>query len=1147
MSATTHRSVRTLLLAAAMFATWTVPAFADRGATLDINDAVEHASTLLAEGKNVRAKAMLLELSGANSGLTLSDDQERRVYQMLATADRRLREADPLDISIQQAELALLSDDLVSAEQNAMTVLGNAEATPALRERATAVFQLTVGRKAALAPTLGKAVDEAVAQFRDGSYAQAKAALDRVARTGVSLDPQRARLVESYRSRIVDLERARGSAFEVPVTMGLFGTEEPSSSSWLLDQPGDDRSGSYMVEDAPAAESDASGTSWQQPSTPPDSSDVDVIEAARRFEAQSLLGEANAAYEERRLSEAMDKYSRVINEYGSYVTGTDLDLARQRVAEAQVQLNAQGGSPTGIDQTLEDRDLERQRVIATYENLMDQAKAALDQGDTTAARDRAAQARVELNRGRSVLAEAEYEQRSSAIENQISEINQAEERIRIEEAKKAADATARAAADQKAEEFRQRDQKINEALERVRQLQLELKYEEALQVVENTILFLDPNNPSGLLLRDVIQDTIIYRKYWNIQRQKDLRFAEQGIDNQEAMIAPRGLIDYPEDWPAISLRRGSPLDLTESPADRVTMNAMRENSGPILYDDNFLVDVIANIGTRAGVDIDIDWKSLQDIGIDQETPVSLRLSNAEWQTVLSRVLEKVSDPDLRASWSVQDGILTIASEDVLRQQTVLAIYDINDLLFEVPMFDNAPEFDLSTALQSGQGGGGGQSPFQSSGGQDVDTADREERIQQIIDLVENSIDADGWVDLGGTTGTIQELNGNLIVTQTPRVHREIIGLLDQLRQIRSLQINVEARFLLVSENFFEQIGFDIDLYLNPNNGYTLAQAFDPALLPSDYFDPETGQLVRSVGSGVIDVNGNGTAGEAGAVTGLGTGGDAVPVFAQNLLGDEWSVIRGAQNSFGLTNNLIGAASGFAGDILASNPALGITGRFLDDVQVDFLIEATQADQRSTSLTAPRLTLMNSQRSWIAVSTQTTFVSDLTPVVSDASVAFDPVISTISSGVVLDVEGVVSSDKRYVTMTVRTSLSDFDFDADRNITQQAQAGGTGGSQGSGAPVEGTVQVPVTTATQIRTTTMIPDQGTVLLGGQRVIDEVEVETGVPVLSKIPVLKRFFSNRADVKEERTLMVLIKPTILIQDEEEERNFPGLLDQLGG
>jgi hypothetical protein len=32
---------------------------------------------------------------------------------------------------------------------------------------------------------------------------------------------------------------------------------------------------------------------------------------------------------------------------------------------------------------------------------------------------------------------------------------------------------------------------------------------------------------------------------------------------------------------------------------------------------------------------------------------------------------------------------------------------------------------------------------------------------------------------------------------------------------------------------------------------------------------------------------------------------------------------------------------------------------------------------------------------------------------------------------------------------------------------------------------------------------------------------------------------------KEEQTLLILIKPTILIQNEEEEKNYPGLLDSL--
>ena len=54
----------------------------------------------------------------------------------------------------------------------------------------------------------------------------------------------------------------------------------------------------------------------------------------------------------------------------------------------------------------------------------------------------------------------------------------------------------------------------------------------------------------------------------------------------------------------------------------------------------------------------------------------------------------------------------------------------------------------------------------------------------------------------------------LIITQTPRGHEEIRQLLTQLREILSIQIAVEARFLTVSRNFLREIGVDLDMVLN---------------------------------------------------------------------------------------------------------------------------------------------------------------------------------------------------------------------------------------------------------------------------------------------------------------------------------------------
>jgi general secretion pathway protein D len=71
--------------------------------------------------------------------------------------------------------------------------------------------------------------------------------------------------------------------------------------------------------------------------------------------------------------------------------------------------------------------------------------------------------------------------------------------------------------------------------------------------------------------------------------------------------------------------------------------------------------------------------------------------------------------------------------------------------------------------------------------------------------------------------------------------------------------------------------------------------------------------------------------------------------------------------------------------------------------------------------------------------------------------------------------------------------------------------------------------------------VPDRGTIMLGGQRLTSDVTVEAGVPIISKIPVLNRLFTNKSSTKDERTLLILVKPSIIINNELEEDLFPGL------
>jgi type II secretory pathway component GspD/PulD (secretin) len=262
---------------------------------------------------------------------------------------------------------------------------------------------------------------------------------------------------------------------------------------------------------------------------------------------------------------------------------------------------------------------------------------------------------------------------------------------------------------------------------------------------------------------------------------------------------------------------------------------------------------------------------------------------------------------------------------------------------------------------------------------------------------------------------------------------------------------------------------------------------------------------------------------------------------------EISPINIQQEGLPLVNTLAAAGLSTFGAAALAAPVLVTGFTYLDDVQVDLLITATQADQRNVTLTAPRLTLYNCQRSWISVAKVITYISNLVPVTGDNSGAFSPVISQVYEGFVLDIEACISGDRRYVTMTVLFGLNQNVKFTSQTITGAAGGGGGTGGGGRAANFEGEIQLPELAGTQINTTVTVPDKGTILLGGQRLVNELEVEVGVPLLSKIPFVNRFFTNRITAKSESTLLLLIRPEIIIQQEEEDILVPGLRNSVGG
>jgi general secretion pathway protein D len=78
----------------------------------------------------------------------------------------------------------------------------------------------------------------------------------------------------------------------------------------------------------------------------------------------------------------------------------------------------------------------------------------------------------------------------------------------------------------------------------------------------------------------------------------------------------------------------------------------------------------------------------------------------------------------------------------------------------------------------------------------------------------------------------------------------------------------------------------------------------------------------------------------------------------------------------------------------------------------------------------------------------------------------------------------------------------------------------------------VTLPQTERSRVKTRVNVPDGGTLLLGGLKRTAGTEKEVGVPVLSKIPIIGRIFTSRSKVADQKILLILVKPTIILQEE---------------
>ncbi|HZZ43499.1 MAG TPA: hypothetical protein VFE58_11225 [Tepidisphaeraceae bacterium] len=832
-----------------------------------------------------------------------------------------------------------------------------------------------------------------------------------------------------------------------------------------------------------------------------------IKQQQRAFEATQLVEQAKTAQSESRYADALSLYTQA----------ADKDPNNQQAVQGRTDMQQLAGKAPQQSGLLgiRSKEIETQRQAITYSfnTALDASNTAIDSGDFKTARTQLASARVAAESDPTIFSPEDTRKFNSQIAATQGRLDTAEARAATTDEQKRTQEAKNAQIDRVNQEMKLRETTVANLIKSARRLIEENKYRDAVGVLDQ-ILVIDPGNEYAQGVKPLVEDKAslieqrTFREDFNRQITRQLNQAE------EKKIPYDDIFRYPTNWPDISTLRDASVQKEHggSEEDAAVQAQLDHRIPEVRFDAIPFSDVVDFLRDITGANIDVHWRTLEAAGVDRNTAVTTRLRDVRFSKALESILRDVGGGTVTLSYTVDNGVITISTAEDLSKNTTTRVYDIRDLIVDVPDFFG-PQFDIQSASQSGQGGGGGQSPFQQQNQQQTQVDQttgknpvREARITEITSLIEETVAPDSWRDAGGTVGSLRELSGQLIVNQTPENQRVLQGLLEQLRETRAIQITVETRFLTVQRNFLEDIGFDIDFIFNGNN-------------PLQTYNPTNGAdsnaLAKVPGTGSFS---------------------SIPVLNNS-------------SSFTGPSTVTTGVPGTLGGTSSTVNGLTTTGTFLDDFQVNWLLRATQATRQSTLLTAPRLTLFNGQTAYVLVAVSQPYVSNLQPVVGTQAVAFAPTIGTVNSGVMLQVQATVSADRKYVTMTLQPTLQTLLQLVDFSFQQAANTTGitSGGQLINTSAGSGIIQEPVTQITQVSTTVSVPDGGTLLLGGQTIAGETTLEAGVPVLSKIPFLKRLFTNTSTAKDEQILLILVKPTIIIQRELEEKQFPLLSQKVGG
>jgi general secretion pathway protein D len=338
----------------------------------------------------------------------------------------------------------------------------------------------------------------------------------------------------------------------------------------------------------------------------------------------------------------------------------------------------------------------------------------------------------------------------------------------------------------------------------------------------------------------------------------------------------------------------------------------------------------------------------------------------------------------------------------------------------------------------------------------------------------------------GVTGANLALaDGQLIVTQTPRNHEKVRGLLRRYREIK--QVEIEARFLEVQERNLEELGFEWTLLGNADDRLGNAPARN---LASAF---TVGQDESRI---VIDRPGV-------ELPSIGRGPPVLPITVD--LAEE------------------------AGNLLT------LKRKPIGSLELDVLIRALERQSGNDLLSAPKLTVLSGKTAEIVVAEEFRYpemygdtnaeVGKGDSTSGSAGVAITAgtprSFTTRNVGVEMEVTPTVEDDNA-ISLLLKPKVTEFEGFVEYGGTSVAIASDTTVTVPSG------FYQPVFSIRKVQTEVTIWDGATVVMGGLTREHAVRVSDRVPILGDIPLLGRLFRSDGKSTQKRNLLIFVTANLV-------------------